>query len=93
MALTGKQASTTLATPERFPTAAEWQQGVRWRRWRKSFPMLCGIALVIVMILVAAMAPWLAPFSPSAQFSEYVLKAHVQGALVGGSEFCPVTAP
>src|SRR5215813_5062709 len=89
MALTGKQPSATLATPERFPTAAEWQQGVRWRRWRKSFPMLCGIVLVIVMILIAALAPWFAPFSPSAQFSEYVLKAPGAGGqhVLGTDEF------
>src|SRR4030095_14691709 len=74
MATTGKQASSALATPERFPTAEAWRQGLRWRRWRKLFPMLCGIILVFIMILVAALAPWFAPFSPSEQFSAYALK-------------------
>src|SRR5713101_9648632 len=89
MAITGKQASSALATPERFPTAEEWRQGLRWRRWRKFFPMACGIVLVILMLLTAALAPWFAPFSPSAQFSEYVLKAPGAGGkhLLGTDEF------
>ena len=89
MAIIGKQPSAALATPERFPTAKEWQQGLRWRRWRKSLPMLCGIVLVIVMLLIAALAPWFAPFSPSAQFSEYVLKAPGAGGkhILGTDEF------
>src|SRR5438132_1694366 len=55
MAPKGKHASSVLTTPERFPTADAWRQGRRWRRWRKLFPMLCGIVLVIIMILVAAL--------------------------------------
>jgi peptide/nickel transport system permease protein len=74
MAMTGKKTSLELATTERFPNAAQWLQGARWRRWRKYFPMLCGIGMALGMILVAALAPWLAPYSPSAQFSDYVLK-------------------
>src|SRR5882724_12445175 len=89
MAIIGKQPSAALATPERFPTAKEWQQGLRWRRWRKSLPMLCGIVMVIMMRLIAALAPWFAPFSPSAQFSEYVLKAPGAGGkhILGTDEF------
>jgi len=74
MAMTGKKASFELATIDGFPSAAPWQQSLRWRRWRKYFPMLCGIGLALSMILIAALAPWLSPFSPSAQFSDYVLK-------------------
>ena len=86
MAPKGKQASSVLTTPERFPTADAWRQG---RRWRKLFPMLCGIVLVIIMILVAALAPWCAPFSPSEQFSVYVLKGPGAGGkhLLGTDEF------
>ena len=83
MAMTGKKASFELATTDGFPSAAQWQQGLRWRRWRKYFPMLCGIGLALSMILIAVLAPWLAPFSPSAQFSDHVLKA--PGA--GGQHF------
>src|SRR5438445_12990755 len=89
MAAKGKQASPVLTTPERFPTADAWRQGRRWRRWRKLFPMLCGIVLVIIMILVAALAPWCAPFSPSEQFSAYVLTGPGPGGkhLLGTDEF------
>jgi len=89
MAPKGKQASSVLTTPERFPTADAWRQGLRWRRWRKLFPMLCGIVLVIIMLLVAALAPWVAPFSPSEQFSAYVLKGPGAGGkhLLGTDEF------
>lgn len=74
MAMTGKKASLERTTTDGFPSAAQWQQSLRWRRWRKYFPMLCGIGLALSMIVVAALAPWLAPMSPSAQFSDYVLK-------------------
>ena len=89
MAMTGKQASSALATPEKFPTTEAWRQGLRGRRWRKFFPMACGIVLVILMLLTAALAPWFAPFSPSAQFSEYVLKAPGAGGkyLLGTDEY------
>src|SRR5919197_5891668 len=89
MATTGKQTSSALATPEGFPTAEAWRQGLRWRRWRKLFPMLCGIILVFIMILVAALAPWFAPFSPSEQFSAYVLKGPGAGGthILGTDEF------
>jgi peptide/nickel transport system permease protein len=89
MAPTDKQASSTLATPESFPTAEAWRQGLHWRRWRKLFPMVCGIVLVFVMILVAALAPWFSPFSPSEQFSAYVLKGPGAGGkhVLGTDEF------
>jgi peptide/nickel transport system permease protein len=89
MATTGKQASSALATPESFPTAEAWHQGLRWRRWRKLFPMVCGIVLVVVMLLIAALAPWFAPFSPSEQFSAYVLKGPGAGGkhVLGTDEF------
>src|SRR5256885_11984274 len=89
MAPKGKHASSVLTTPERFPTADAWRQGRRWRRWRKLFPMLCGIVLVFIMLLVAALAPWFAPFSPSEQFSAYVLKGPGAGGqhILGTDEF------
>ena len=41
------------------------------------------------MILVAALAPWFAPFSPSEQFSAYVLKGPGAGGqhVLGTDEF------
>ena len=89
MAMTGKKGSLELATTDGFPRAAQWQQSLRWRRWRKYIPMLCGIGLALSMILVAALAPWLAPFCPSAQFSDYVLKAPGAGGkyVLGTDEF------
>ena len=41
------------------------------RRW---LPIGIGIALAVAMIVIAAAAPLLAPLSPSAQFSDAVLK-------------------
>jgi peptide/nickel transport system permease protein len=89
MATTGKNASLDVATTESFPSAEQWREGLRRRRWRKYLPMLFGIVLVLLLILAAAMAPWLAPFSPSAQFSDYVLKAPGAGGkyLLGTDEF------
>src|SRR5678816_1485277 len=89
MATTDQQAASALATPESFPTAEAWRQGLRWRRWRKLFPMVCGIVLIVVMVLVAALAPWFAPFSPSEQFSAYVLKGPGAGGkhVLGTDEF------
>jgi peptide/nickel transport system permease protein len=44
---------------------------------------------VIVMLLIAALAPWFAPFSPSEQFSAYVLKGPGAGGqhVLGTDEF------
>lgn len=89
MAMTGKKTSLELTPTERFPSEAQWLQGLRWRRWRKYFPMLCGIGLTLSMIVVATLAPWLSPFSPSAQFSDHVLKEPGAGAkhVLGTDEY------
>jgi len=89
MAMTGKGASSALATAGGVVSAEQWREGLRRRRWRKYFPMLCGIALVLVMLVVAVLAPWLSPFSPSAQFSDYVLKEPGAGGkhFLGTDEF------
>jgi peptide/nickel transport system permease protein len=83
MAMTGKHSSAGLATTAGVVSAEQWQAGLRRRRWRKYLPMACGAVLVLLMLLIAALAPWLAPFSPSAQFPEYVLK----GPGAGGQYF------
>jgi peptide/nickel transport system permease protein len=89
MAMTGKQASPVSATTGRFPSEAQWLRGLRQRRWGKYLPMAFGMVLVLLMLLMAALAPWLSPFSPSAQFSDYVLKEPGAGGkyLLGTDEF------
>jgi peptide/nickel transport system permease protein len=44
---------------------------VRLRRW---LPISIGIAMAVTMVVVAAAAPLIAPLSPSAQYSDAVLK-------------------
>jgi peptide/nickel transport system permease protein len=88
MALTGKSPSPELVTGE-FVRAEQWRDILRQRRWRKYLPMLFGIVLVILMVCMAVLAPWLSPFSPSAQFSDYVLKEPGAGGrfFLGTDEF------
>jgi len=43
-------------------------------RWRRLIPMWIGLGLVILLVVIALLAPLLAPFSPSEQFSARVLK-------------------
>jgi peptide/nickel transport system permease protein len=87
MAVTGKQ--TMAATAYGLPSAEQWQQEVQRRRWRKYIPMAVGITMVLLLVLTAALAPWLSPFSPSAQFSGYVLKEPGAGGqhVLGTDEF------
>jgi peptide/nickel transport system permease protein len=56
------------------------------RRW---LPISIGVLLAVAMIVVAAAAPLLAPLSPSAQFSDAVLKGPgaVERHLLGTDEF------
>jgi ABC-type dipeptide/oligopeptide/nickel transport system permease subunit len=88
MALTGKSSSPAVATGE-FVSEEQWRNRLRQRRWRKYLPMMFGIVLVILMICMAILAPWLSPFSPSAQFSDYVLKDPGAGGkyFLGTDEF------
>jgi peptide/nickel transport system permease protein len=57
-------------------TAVEQQAPARpWGRlMRRYAPIGIGIVLAAAMILIAAAAPYIAPLSPSAQFSDAVLK-------------------
>src|SRR5262244_4428829 len=56
------------------------------RRW---LPIAIGLLLAVGMIVVAAAAPLIAPLSPSAQFSDAVLKAPgaIERHLLGTDEF------
>jgi peptide/nickel transport system permease protein len=83
MALTGKRAPQRPVARATFPTEEEWRQGLRGRRVRKYIPMALGVFMVLVMVVFAIIAPLISPFSPSAQFSDYVLK----GPGAGGKHF------
>jgi peptide/nickel transport system permease protein len=59
---------------------------VRLRRW---LPITIGVALAVTMIVIAAAAPLIAPLSPSAQYSDAVLKGPgaVERHFLGTDEF------
>jgi ABC-type dipeptide/oligopeptide/nickel transport system permease subunit len=83
MAIAGKRAPQRSVARPTFPTEEEWRQGLRGRRVRKYIPMALGVFMVLVMVVFAIIAPLISPFSPSAQFSDYVLK----GPGAGGKHF------
>ena len=59
-----------LVIPGRAAEApAAWRHRVR--RWA---PISIGILMAVAMVVLAALAPYIAPLSPSAQFSDAVLK-------------------
>lgn len=89
MALTGKRAPRHEEATGAFPSEEQWKQGLRGRRLRKYIPIAIGIAMALTLLILAALAPLLAPFSPSAQFSDHVLKAPGAGGkfLLGTDEF------
>ncbi len=80
MALSDTQ---SLAAKSTFPTEEQWLQGLRGRKLRKYIPIAIGLFIVLLMISAAILAPLISPFSPSAQFSDYVLK----GPGAGGRHF------
>jgi ABC-type dipeptide/oligopeptide/nickel transport system permease subunit len=72
-----------------LPAAGE-RQGIASRaRLRRWLPIGIGIAMAAVMIVAAAAAPLIAPLSPSAQFSDAVLKGPgaIERHLLGTDEF------
>jgi peptide/nickel transport system permease protein len=87
MALTGK--STAAVATTAWPSEEAWLQSRRRRRFRKYIPIILGTTLVLAMLAMAALAPLLSPFSPSAQFSSYVLKGPGAGGvhLLGTDEY------
>jgi len=69
--------------------AREESRGAR-RGWlRRWLPIGIGLSMAAVMIVVAAAAPLIAPLSPSAQFSDSVLKGPgvIERHLLGTDEF------
>src|ERR1043166_115311 len=89
MALTSKQVPHTLETAGAVPGTAPWQLQRRARRWRKYVPIALGMTMIVLMCVVAIMAPVLAPFNPSAQSAEYVLKGPGTGGhhVLGTDEY------
>ncbi len=86
MALSDTQSSAAKST---FPTEDEWLQGLRGRKLRKYIPIAIGALIVLLMLGAAILAPLISPFSPSAQYSDYVLKAPGAGGkhILGTDEF------
>jgi ABC-type dipeptide/oligopeptide/nickel transport system permease subunit len=84
MAILRPAESTDLAIPER--EEARRPLGPQLRRW---LPIGIGALLAVAMIVMAAAAPLIAPMSPSAQYSNAVLKAPgaVEGHWLGTDEF------
>jgi ABC-type dipeptide/oligopeptide/nickel transport system permease subunit len=72
-----------------LPAAAEQQRAASRARLRRWLPIGIGLAMAAVMIVVAAAAPLIAPLSPSAQFSDAVLKGPgaIERHLLGTDEF------
>jgi peptide/nickel transport system permease protein len=83
MAFTGKSVSQDATATATLPSEEMWQRGRQGRRLRKLLPIAIGLVMIGLMVGMAIIAPLISPFSPSAQFSEYVL----QGPGAGGTHF------
>jgi len=72
-----------------LPTTSDESRAARRGRLRRWLPIAIGLALAVLMIVVAAAAPLIAPLSPSAQFSDSVLKGPgvIDRHLLGTDEF------
>jgi len=72
-----------------LPTTSDESRAARRGRLRRWLPIAIGLSLAVLMIVVAAAAPLIAPLSPSAQFSDSVLKGPgvIDRHLLGTDEF------
>jgi ABC-type dipeptide/oligopeptide/nickel transport system permease subunit len=72
-----------------LPTAGAPQRVASRARLRRWLPIGIGLVMAAAMIVVAAAAPLIAPLSPSAQFSDAVLKGPgaIERHLLGTDEF------
>src|SRR5262245_52074188 len=70
MALVRRADPTDLALP-RVGEESRVARRARLRRW---LPIGIGLSMAVIMVVVAAAAPLIAPLSPSAQFVDSVLK-------------------
>jgi ABC-type dipeptide/oligopeptide/nickel transport system permease subunit len=63
-----------VAAPELTGLATR-EESRDWRRWmRRYVPIGIGALMAVAMVMMAAAAPYIAPLSPSAQYSDAVLK-------------------
>jgi peptide/nickel transport system permease protein len=71
------------------PAQAETARGTVRHHLRRWLPIGIGSVMAAAMIIVAAAAPWIAPLSPSAQFSDAVLKGPgvVERHVLGTDEY------
>src|SRR5207244_5317438 len=76
-----------LRAPRPTHLAAGLSVGDAWARFRKNRLALAGLALVGVLLLTAALAPWLAPYDPARQ--SLVEKRALPGGkyVLGADEF------
>ena len=87
MATTGNTAPAgALTEPAAFDSEA-YQRRLSGRRHRRYIPIAAGMLMVVLMLVCAVLAPLISPFSPSAQFSDYVLEAPGGRHLLGTDEF------
>src|SRR5712691_1499241 len=72
-----------------IPSAGEESRGAARGRLRRWLPIGIGLLMAAAMVVVAAAAPLIAPLSPSAQFSDSVLKGPgaVERHLLGTDEY------
>ena len=72
-----------------IPRAGEESRAASRGRLRRWLPVGIGLSMAVIMVVVAAAAPLIAPLSPSAQFSDSVLKGPgaIERHLLGTDEF------
>ncbi|RMF91201.1 MAG: ABC transporter permease [Nitrospinota bacterium] len=58
-------------------------EGISKRRIRRYLPLVFGLWIVLTMVIIAIIAPWIVPYSPSAQYPDYVLKGPSSRHLLG----------
>jgi peptide/nickel transport system permease protein len=63
--------------------------GIRdfWKRFRRNGTAVLGLILMVFLLLVAVMAPWLAPFDYREQRLDYRLKSPTREHLLGTDEY------
>lgn len=54
-----------VATTSKSKSQSTW--ALAWRRFRKHKAAMFSLGVVIALVLMAIFAPWIAPYSPTAQ--------------------------
>jgi peptide/nickel transport system permease protein len=86
MPLTGKRKRNSEAVAlAAEPKAAGVVSGLSrtWHLARKYLPVGSGMTIVALLMLAAIAAPWISPYSPSAQYTDAVLRGPSQRYLLG----------